>query len=643
MLTRTDAPIALESKLASRRDIAFLLHEWLDVGSLLERPPFADHSRETFDAALDLSERIATDAFAPINKLLDANEPRFDGERVHTPPELARALAAYRDAGLTAAGFPAELGGMQLPMTLVQACSAWFQAGSVAAGSYPGLTVSNCSLLLEHGTPQQIDTWVRPMLDGRFYGTMCLSEPQAGSSLSDIRTRAEPQADGTYRLFGNKMWISGGEHELSENIVHLVLAKIPGPDGKLVPGVKGISLFIVPRRLLDEQGAPAERNDIALAGLNHKMGWRGTTNCLLNFGEGRFTPAGADGQPRAGAIGWLVGEPGRGLACMFTMMNEMRIGVGLGATMLGYTGYLHALDYARGRPQGRPPQGKDPAAPQVPIVRHADVRRMLLAQKAYAEGALGLILYCAKLFDESRTAPDAAARAEAASLMEMLTPIAKSWPSQWCLEANALAIQVHGGYGYTRDYNVEQFYRDNRLNPIHEGTHGIQGLDLLGRKVRIEDGRLLALLAGRMARTTAAARQSGDTELAGFADALDARTARIGEVVRTLYGAGDLDVTLGNSSVFLEAFGHVVMAWIWLEQAMAAQRGQGGGSADGGGTRSSEAEESDGTAPSERAFYAGKRQAARYFFRWELPKVGPMLDLLASLDRTTLEMRDEWF
>jgi alkylation response protein AidB-like acyl-CoA dehydrogenase len=360
----------VESTLLNPRDLEFLLHEWLRVERLCDRPRYADHSRETFDAALETSRRIATDHFEPINRLLDANEPTFDGERVHTPPELAAALKVFNEAGLLAAGNDYGHGGMQLPVTVAKACFAWFDAACVAGVGYPFLTQGNANLLLAHGTDEQRARWVPHLLSGRFYGTMCLSEPQAGSSLSDIRTRAEPRADGSYRLFGNKMWISGGEHELSENIVHLVLAKIPGPDGALVPGTRGISLFLVPKKLLREDGSVGERNDVVLAGLNHKMGFRGTTNTLLNFGEGRFRPGG-----EAGAIGWLVGRPGQGLACMFHMMNEARIGVGLGAACLGYTGYLHALDYARSRPQGRPPRAKDPATPQVPIVEHADVRR----------------------------------------------------------------------------------------------------------------------------------------------------------------------------------------------------------------------------------------------------------------------------
>ncbi len=527
-------------RIASRRDLAFLLYEWLDVEALTQRQRYAAHSRETFEAALDTAEKIATDLFAPHARKSDLNEPYFDGGQVQLIPEIKQALDAFVEAGLMAAEHDEEFGGMQLPVTVAKALSAYFKGANVATASYALLTVGNANLLLAHGSPSQIDAFVRPELAGRFFGTMCLSEPQAGSSLSDISTRAEFERESElgpqYRLTGNKMWISAGEHELSDNIVHLVLAKIPGADGKPVAGTQGISLFVVPKFLVSVAGNGAnaraivgERNDVTLAGLNHKMGYRGTSNCLLNFGEGKFGPQG-----RAGAIGYLVGEPGRGLAAMFHMMNEARIGVGLGATMLGYTAYLHALDYARSRPQGRPigAAGKHPAQPQVPIIQHADVKRMLLAQKAYAEGALALILYCARLIDEERTAADAAERSNATLLLDILTPVAKSWPSQWCLEGNALAIQVHGGYGYTRDYPVEQFYRDNRLNAIHEGTHGIQALDLLGRKVVMQDGAAFKLLGARIDNTIRRASQARHPDTQRWAAMLGDRVRR---VVRTTH------------------------------------------------------------------------------------------------------------
>jgi butyryl-CoA dehydrogenase len=286
----------------------------------------------------------------------------------------------------------------------------------------------------------------------------------------------------------------------------------------------------------------------------------------------------------------------------------------MGATVLGYTGYLHALDYARTRTQGRPVGAKDPSSPPVPIIEHPDVRRMLLAAKSYAEGGLALGLYCARLVDEEQTAETESDRARAHLLLEMLTPIAKAWPSQWGPVADDLAIQVHGGYGYTRDYPVEQFYRDNRLNPIHEGTNGIQALDLLGRKVVMQGGAGLALLGETIAATTA---RAVGTEWAGFAADLDAAVGRLGAVTATLWGAGDVELTLANAHVYLEAAGHVVVGWLWLEQALA-------------------------TGTSDSDFHEGKRRAARYFWRWELPRTRAQFDLLESLDRTVLDTADRW-
>jgi alkylation response protein AidB-like acyl-CoA dehydrogenase len=595
------------SSIMSRRDLDFLLYEWLDTESLPTRARYADHDRETFDALLDLSERLATDVFAPLNRLVDTEEPRIgeDGKVVQ-PAEVAKALAAYSESGLPSSVFDTDLGGMQLPFVVHAACSTWFQAACMGIFAYPFLAEGNASLLVAHGTPEQVATYAGPVIEGRWYGTMALSEPQAGSSLGDITTRAVRQEDGSYRLTGTKMWISGGDHELGENIVHLVLARTPDAPA----GSKGISLFIVPKHLVDDDGTLGERNDVVLVGLNHKMGYRGTTNTLLNFGEGTYTPGG-----RAGAVGHLVGEEGKGLAAMFHMMNEARVSVGAGAMALGYTGFLHALQYAEERTQGRPLADKDPSSPPVRLVDHPDVRRMLLAQKAYVEGALALVLYCGRLVDEVATADSAEEREAADVLLGMLTPIAKSWPSQWCLAANDLAIQVHGGYGYTRDYAVEQFYRDNRLNPIHEGTHGIQALDLLGRKVVLDGGRGLGLLADRIRATTTRAADTGG-DAAAYATELGARLDDLLRVTGTLWRDGDPDLALANATVYLEATGHLVVAWLWLEQLLA-----GGDSAGD--------------------FYDGKRAAARYFFRFELPAVGPKLDLLESLDRTTLDLNPD--
>ncbi|PYE18041.1 butyryl-CoA dehydrogenase [Williamsia limnetica] len=584
----------------SRRDLDFLLYEWLDVTALTSLERYAEHSKDTFDGILDLCADIAVKRFAPHNKKSDQNEPRVGADgKVVIIDEVGAALDEFGKAGIVASQFDESLGGMQLPTVVARAAMAWFQAANAATSSYPFLTMANANLLVEYGTAEQIDTWVKPMLEGRFFGTMCLSEPQAGSSLADITTKADPADDGSYRITGTKMWISGGDHELSENIVHLVLAKAPGGG----PGVKGISLFVVPKFLAD-----GTRNDVALVGLNHKMGNRGTTNTLLNFGDGTHHPV-----AESGAVGYLVGEAHHGLSYMFKMMNEARIGVGFLATSLGYAGYLQSLDYAKTRTQGRPVTNKDPDSAPVAIIEHPDVKRMLLAQKSYVEGALGLGLYCSRLVDEQQTATDPAVAAARLLLLDVLTPIAKSWPSQWCLEANNLAIQVLGGYGYTKEFDVEQLYRDNRLNPIHEGAHGIHGLDLLGRKVVMQGGAGLQLLVETISATIDRA-ESAEPE---YAVALRAAVERLAQVTGTLWAAGDPAVSLANSTVYLEAAGHVVIAWIWLEQLLAVGDSTGD-------------------------FYDGKRAAAQYFYRYELPKTGPQFDLLAGLDRTTLDTPADW-
>lgn len=597
-----------------RDTLDFLLHDWLNVTSLCARARFADHGRETFDAVLDTCERIARDRYAPFNRLVDTEEPRFDGEKVILPQATHDAWKAYADSGMLAAAQDADNGGMQLPYTVEAAGNAFFAKASVSIGAGL-LTTGNANLLMAHGTPAQRRVFAMAEFEGRWAGTMCLSEPQAGSSLSDVATRAVPDGEGSesdplgprYRLHGHKMWISAGEHELTENIVHLVLAKIPGPDRRLVPGTRGISLFIVPKKMVDADGRlTGERNDVALAGLNHKCGWRGTTNTLLNFGEGRFQPGG-----RAGAVGYRVGEPGQGLRAMFHMMNEARIGVGIAAAMLGMAGYEVSLAYARQRPQGRPitGNGKDASQPQVPIIEHADVKRMLLAQKAYAEGALALELYCARLVDEQHTGEPEAAR-DAALLLEVLTPVAKSWPSEWCLEANSLAIQVLGGYGYTRDFPVEQYWRDNRLNMIHEGTHGIQALDLLGRKVVMDGGAGLKLLAAHIGLTV---ERAGHVDgLAEHANALAGALQRLGAATKAAWATGVPEEALANATPYLQAFGHVVLAWVWLDVALVSAE-------------------------------PGRRAALRYFYAYELPKIDAWLGVVARREDVCRTMHEDWF
>lgn len=591
-----------------RTDLAFQLFDVLPTASLAALPRFADYDRTAMEEILDTAERIAMEHFLPHAAALDLDEPRFEDGKVVMDERVGAALAVYREAGFFGAGFDREWGGAQMPETLHGAVNFIFSVANVATAAYPLLTIGAANLIAAFGTDEQKSRFLQPMIEGRFFGTMCLSEPQAGSSLAEIATRAEPAEDGSYRLTGHKMWISGGDQEISENIIHMVLAKIPGSPA----GVKGISLFIVPKFRIDDDGSIGERNGVALAGLNRKMGYRGTTNAALNLGED--TPC----------HGYLIGEPDKGLTYMFQMMNEARIGVGLGAAALGAAGYRASLLYAKERPQGHLPGNWNPESPPVPIIEHADVRRMLLAQKAAVEGALGLLLYAAFLVDATRAAPNVEASHDSRLLLDLLTPIAKSWPSEFCLEANKQAIQVLGGYGYTHDYPVERLYRDNRVNSIHEGTHGIQGIDLLGRKVMQENGAGMKVLAARiMADVTQA---HGHPELARHAEEL---AAHLGEAVATtgkLAGTVGVDPRLGlaNATLYLDMLGHVVIAWMWLRQAMTALR-----------KRDAEDANLD--------FLDGKLAACRYFFLYELPKARTQRALLDSLDDTTLTMKPQCF
>ncbi len=595
--------------LIPRRDIEFQVFEVLKAEQLCQHAHYAEHDREVFDGVLDAASAIAVDHFAPFAAACDAHEPQLEKGRVRMIPETRLATEAYSAGGFIAAPFDSSQGGLQLPLLITQAANSLFAAANIGFYSYAILTVGAANLLVSFGSDAQRQRYLGAMLSGRFFGTMCLSEPQAGSSLTDIKSEAIRQADGSYRLRGSKMWISGGDHDLGENIIHMVLARIPGAPA----GVKGISLFVVPRHRVNDDGSVGDHNDVNLAGINHKMGWRGTVNTVLSFGE------------RNDCHAELVGEEHQGLANMFQMMNEARISVGMSAVALGYAGYQHALAYARERPQGRPAGERNTASAPVPIIRHADVRRMLLAQKAWVEGGYALVLYCARLRDELRCASDDTAKKRLRQLLELLTPMAKSWPSEFCLEANKLAIQVHGGYGYTRDYPVERLYRDNRLNHIHEGTHGIHGLDLLGRKVSMNGGAAFADLSLRLLETVDAARahdalRSYADSLARILEEVTAVTQRLLVVMQAAPERG-----LANATIYLDALGHVVVAWRWLEQARVALNAL------------------PTAVPDDQDFYRGKLAACQFFFQQELPKARAQLAVLDSLDDTALTIPDAAF
>ena len=565
-------------------DLAFLLFDWLKIAG----------DQDDYTSILASAERLGAELLANHAAKSDANEPKLVDGQVVLIPEIKRALDALADAGFFAIGAASEDGGLGLPQTIVTACLAVFSAHNAPTYAYTMLTVAAANLLAIHGSPALKERYLKPMLAGKYFGTMCLSETHAGSSVGDISTVADPHADGSYRLRGSKMWISGGEHSMAENICHFVLAKIPGGPA----GTRGISLFLVPR--LHDDGS---RNGIAVAGVNHKMGYRGTVNCLLNLGE--HTPC----------VGYLVGQPHGGIRAMFTMMNEARIGVGTGAAAMGYAGFRAALAYAQERKQGRLPNA-EPQSPPVAIIAHADVRRMLMQAKVYAEGALALCLYASQLLDE-----ESAGDADAGRVLALLTPIVKAWPSDFGLKANDLAIQVLAGAGYTRDFPLERLWRDNRLNAIHEGTNGIQGLDLLGRKVIADQGAGLKLLARRVQSTVA--RAAHDPELSPLAGELANAIqdiARVSEPLILRAAFNEMEIALANASHYLDALGHVVVAWLWLDQALTAKS-----------LRDADSRGRDG-------LLDGKILACRYFFRWELPCIRYKLELIGKPDMIVLEV-----
>jgi len=598
-------------QLINNRDLAFQLYQVLATDKLTMHERFSEHSRETFNAVLETAEKIATKYFLPHNHKADQNEPVFSGGKVEMIPEVKEAFDAYREAGFIAAGMDFKSGGMQLPFTISLASSAYFLSANPSTTGYGFLTAGSANLIRVFGNDDQKQQFLPKMLSGEFSGTMALTEPNAGSSLSDITTQATKQSDGRFKIKGQKIFISGGDHQLTDNIIHLVLAKIK--DGPV--GVKGISLFIVPKYRLDKNGNAAEANDVNLAGLFHKMGYRGTTSTALNFGE------------NDDCHGYLVGQEHQGLKYMFQMMNEARLWVGFGAAMIGYRGYLASLAYAKERPQGRKPAEKNPASAQVNIIEHADVRRMLLAQKAYVEGGVALCFYSGILVDKAHTS-NGEEKENAELLLDLLMPVVKACTSDYGLKANDLAIQILAGSGYTNEYPVEQCYRDNRLNPIHEGTTGIQALDLLGRKIWLNNSAGLQLLAKNISSDIA--RSSGLVQSEKFANSVNKALGLCNQVTQHLGESmtkNGVDKTLANANCYLSMMGKLIFSWMWLRQSIVAEK----------------ALATNNVIDNDKAFYQGKIQAAQYFINWELPKLQHDAELLNALDDTCLNMQEAWF
>jgi alkylation response protein AidB-like acyl-CoA dehydrogenase len=585
--------------LLSDRDVEFLLYEVAHAEALCALPRFADHSRETFDLFLGSARKLAREVLWPAYKPMDEAPPRLEQGQVRVHPAMREIWPRLAELGITCATRPSEVGGQQLPHTVGVLASGYLMAANAAAFGFAGLTAGAAHLIEAFGDEFLKREIMPKMYSGEWSGTMALTEPQAGSSLSDVRTRARPAGEEPalpatgggrgpqhvtthYLLDGNKVFISGGDQDVTANIVHLVLARIEGAPA----GIKGVSLFCVPKKRLD-----GSDNDCTSAGVFHKLGWKGLPSIALNFGE------------RGDCHGWLVGKPNQGISYMFQMMNEARLMVGMNAIATASAAYHEAVEYARTRPQGRALSQRDPASPQLPIIEHADVRRMLLRQKAIVEGGLSLLVATARYSDLGD--------ARSLLLLDLLTPVAKSFPAELGFESNALAVQIHGGYGYTSEYLPEAWLRDQKLNSIHEGTTGIHGMDLLGRKVVQQNGAALVAFAEEVAADVAAAASAEGA-------ALQQAVERLGALTLALAATGDRDKFMLHSADYLTLFSIIVIAWQWLRMTNAAAGKQGD-------------------------FYDGKRQAARYWFATELPRIEHLAALCESGEASYAGMKPAWF
>lgn len=600
----------MAEKFISDRNLKFLLYEMFDAESLLQYPRYADHSREVFDMVLDTAMKMGKDLFKPVLHEMDRDQPEYVNGEVRVHPRVRTIMRECGAGGWIGATFNCEDGGQQLPeMIGMMVPTAIFAAANYSGSIYHGLTTGAAGLIASYGTQEMKDLYLPKMMAGEWQGTMALTEPQAGSSLTDITLTGEPTDQGYYKMKGQKIFISAGEHDGADNIIHLAIGRIKGAPA----GVKGISLFIIPKMRIEAGGGLAH-NDVNCAGIYHKLGYRGGPITQLAFGE------------NDDCRGWLVGEPNKGLGYMFQMMNGARIDVGLGAACISSAAYYASLEYAKERPQGRKLSSKDPSAPQVPIIEHADIKRMLLFQKAIVEGSLSLLMQCCRYHDMEKVS-EGEDHENYNLLLELLTPVAKTYPSEMGILSCSAGVQILGGYGYCDEFPLEQFYRDVRIHPIHEGTTGIQGQDLLGRKMMMKKGKAAQLYLAEVRKAIQTAQ--ADAELKPFASDLEAALAKLEKVTAHLFGIAAKEgpeMFLADATLYLEFFGIIAIAWQWLLQADTAKKALAGNAG-----------------ANDVNFYNGKLVTCRYFFGYELPKIEGLAARLLSGDGLTVTMKNEYF
>jgi len=600
----------MAEKFISRRNLDFLLYEVFDAESLTSLPYFADHDREVFNMVLDTAFKMGAELLAPSFKEMDVDQPVYEKGVVKVHPDVRKIMRETGEGGWVSAHAPYDEGGQQIPNTVMSAFRAIFCAANYSASVYSFLTTGAAHLVQSFGSKELNETYVPPMFEGKWQGTMALTEPQAGSSLTDLSTTAKPvEGEDYYLLKGQKIFISCAEHDGCDNVVNLLLARIEGAP----PGVKGISLFVVPK--LRSEGGGLVPNDIVCTGIYHKMGYRGAPITQLELGE--------NGDCR----GWLVGEEHKGIRYMFQMMNEARIDVGLSAAAIASAAYYASLEYAKERPQGRKITEKDPTKPQIPIIEHADIKRMLLFQRAVVEGSFSLIFECSKLVDLIHAGGDDVDKERATLLLEILTPMAKSYPSEMSVPSTSAGLQILGGYGYCDEFPIEQHYRDTRIHPIHEGTTGIQGMDLLGRKVVMKEGKAFMIFLEEVGKTLDQA--AGSDDLKDDAAAIKEAAEKLKEVTGTLTALaikGEIERFLADATLYLDMFSTVAIAWQWMKQALVAEKALAAGASG-----------------ADIDFYTGKLYTARYFFSYELPKAHSLASRLMRADGLTVDMETRYF
>ncbi|HPS85870.1 MAG TPA: acyl-CoA dehydrogenase [Spirochaetota bacterium] len=592
----------MAKKFFSEKNLKFTIFDVHNVENLLTHDRFSDYNKESFEMILDTAKTIGINFMYPLYSEMDKNAPEYTGTTIKVNPAVRQYMNISGEGGWINAMFPAEHGGQQMPLSLFNACMFIFASANYSLSVYPGLTTGAAGLIYNYGTEELKKNFAEKMVTGKWQGTMALTEPEAGSSLSDVKTSAEPTPNGYYLIKGQKTFISAGDHDNADNIIHLMLARIKGAPA----GVKGLSLFVVPKYRISGPDK-LEFNDVNCAGCYHKMGYRGAPIAQLSIGESDD------------CRGYLLGEQNLGLTYMFRMMNEARINVGLGATAISSAAYYAALEYTNERLQGRKIDEKNPLNPQIPIIEHADIKRMLLQQRAIVEGSLSLMVYSGKLVDLiSVTGSEEKERYEL--LLEFLTPIVKTYPSEMGIVSTSQAIQCLGGYGYSSEFPVEQYMRDARIHPIHEGTTGIQGMDLLGRKVTMKKGAAVKIYLEEIKKSIEEA--SGFTVLKPFASNLEDAISLWKNTTNSLLGIaakGEIDLFMADATLYLELSGIICIAWQWLLQGIAVQK------------------------INDKNFSEGKMFTLKYFFEYELPKIHGLAIRLKNADGITLKMMPEYF